>query len=427
MASTSSPKETQRKSPRGIRPWHVAGILLLVMTLGLVGYGFWPEEPVESPTEDRTTELASQLAEIEATVIAPIDFPLRVEATGHLQAWKTATVSAEGSGIVMNRNVEEGQYVKKGHLLFELDRQDEELELAEAHAEWLSIQADYAIRFKRDIETTEVDSVALKNAKQALEDAEVAHSNGSISTLELETIQRAYESIKLQQPGTRKAVQAASMGLTQAEQRKARAELALARTRITAPFSGRVSDVLIEEGQRINQGQDVLTLLDDRRMKVDVDVLEYDLIRLKPGASARIQIPSQGSQEISGSIYSINPTVDPQTGTGRVTIAISNSQGQLIAGLFTYAFIEVNKLDERLVLPTDAILVRQGRDLVFRVEEGQAMWVYVESGERSGNHVEIRDGLSPGDTIAVSGHFALAHDTPVTVTSLVPAFSEADQ
>jgi multidrug efflux pump subunit AcrA (membrane-fusion protein) len=61
------------------------------------------------------------------------------------------------------------------------------------------------------------------------------------------------------------------------------------------------------------------------------------------------------------------------------------------------------------------VLVRQGRDLVFRVNNGRAEWVYVEVGRRSGNEVEIVDGLKPGDEIAIAGHHALAHDAPVAV------------
>jgi multidrug efflux pump subunit AcrA (membrane-fusion protein) len=55
----------------------------------------------------------------------------------------------------------------------------------------------------------------------------------------------------------------------------------------------------------------------------------------------------------------------------------------------------------RLVVPEDAVLVRQGRDLVFVIEEGRAQWTYVNLGARSGDFVEITKGVAPGDTIAV--------------------------
>jgi len=64
------------------------------------------------------------------------------------------------------------------------------------------------------------------------------------------------------------------------------------------------------------------------------------------------------------------------------------------------------------------VLVRQGRDLVFRIENGRAQWTYVTLGQRSGDAVEITEGLQPGDTLAVAGHYALAHEAPVNVAVL---------
>jgi HlyD family secretion protein len=76
------------------------------------------------------------------------------------------------------------------------------------------------------------------------------------------------------------------------------------------------------------------------------------------------------------------------------------------------------------VVPEDAVLVRQGRDLVFVVEGGRAQWQYVDLGARSGNYVEITEGAQPGDTIAVDGHFALAHDAPVSIGTVRPLDTE---
>ncbi len=105
--------------------------------------------------------------------------------------------------------------------------------------------------------------------------------------------------------------------------------------------------------------------------------------------------------------------MDAERGTGRVTVAIPNPDNQLLAGLYATVRLETHRLPDRLVVPTDAVLVRQGRDLVFVVRDGRAQWTYVEVGTRSGNFVEITDGLQPGDIVAVDGHFALAHDAPV--------------
>jgi len=85
----------------------------------------------------------------------------------------------------------------------------------------------------------------------------------------------------------------------------------------------------------------------------------------------------------------------------------------LLTGLFASIELETDRLRHRLVVPASALLVRQGRDLVFRIENGKAFWTYVQVGAKSGDLVEITDGLSQGDLVASGGHFALAHEAPV--------------
>lgn len=426
----SDTAKTKRQTGRkgAVQIWQLAGAILLLGVVGLLGFAFWPEEAIEDNASREKGEVVEQAAEIDVAILSGVDFPIRVEATGHLQAWRSAEVSAEVPGVVKHRYVEEGQRVRAGTVLFELDQRDFEFEYEEARAEWLKMQAEYAVRYSLEetsANKSEVqDTTALAVARRQLSEAVEQFSEGQITVDELDSVRRRFEGLRIQSPDFRKSIQAANIGLIQAEQRKARAELSLQRTRITAPYAGRVADIMVEEGQRIGSGESVLTILDDSRMKVDVDVLEANIVQVKQGATARVRIPALSNTEVAGSIHSINPSIDPQTGAGRVTISIPNRQGDLIVGLFTYAFLEIDLLDDRLVLPAEAVLVRQGRDLVFRVEGNNAQWVYVDVGQRSGNYVEITDGLSAGDTIAVAGHFALAHDAPVQIKTTIPAFDE---
>ena len=358
--------------PFKLQAWQWAGMLLLVAVTGLLGYAFWPAPPEEAEAARPDAEAPESITEVDVVVVTPLDFPLRVEATGHLQPWRRAEVSAEAQGQVVRRPVEEGQYVRAGTLLLQLEDRDEEIEVAGAKAEWLKAKTEFDVRMRLD----GLDAAA-------------------------DSSQAARE---------RRAVLAANVGLTQAEQRLASAQLALDRTRILAPFSGHVADIEMEEGQRANMGQAVLTVLDDGRMKVEVDVLEADLVRLTRGGSAVVRLPALDNRAVAGTIHAINPSIDRQTGTGRVTVALPNAGGALVSGLFAYVALETDRLPDRLVVPKDAVLVRQGRDLVFRLAHGRAEWVYVTVGPRSGDHVVVEEGISPGDTIAVAGHFALAHD-----------------
>lgn len=354
------------------------------------------------------------VARVRAVTVQRADLSLRREATGYLEPWRTVDVSADAPGRVVERRVEEGQWVEAGQQVVLLDDRDRRLEVEEAEAEWLKILAQYAVNYESEPGDT-------PNSRSA--DADTRSPNdlfrqGLISRQELKEArrqQRASERSRLLGGHRRDEVRAATSGLAQAEQRLERARLALERTRITAPFAGRVADLDVEPGQQVAPGEPLLTLIEDTRLKVEVDVLEADIVRLRDGAPAQVRVPALADTEFEGAIHTINPRVSTETGTGRVTVTLPNSKGRLMPGLFAYVELEVGRLNDRLQVPVEAVLERQDRQLVFRIEDGCALWTYVKTGARSGELVEIVEGLSEGDSVAVANHFALAHEAPVEV------------
>jgi HlyD family secretion protein len=409
---------------RSLRAWHVAAGVLLVAVGGLILYGFWPRLTGQATADDDrpdTEEVSDSAAQIDVVRVERIDFPVRTEATGRLRPWRHATVSAERGGVVRERAVEEGDRVQTGSLLARIDDREERIELSEAEADLMQARAEYAVN-TRDTGIRQVaDTSQVAELRTALREAEAAFDAGTATREEVQAVRRELELAQMRAGLDRSAVQAATYGLTQAEQRVERARLNLERTRITAPFAGRIANVEAEVGQRVAAGEAVAQVLDDRRMKVTVNVLEEDLVRIREGATAQVHVPALANDTedapsqgiVDGTVYSVNPQVNDESGTGRVTVAIPNPDEQLLAGLYATVRLETRRLSDRLVVPTDAVLVRQGRDLVFVVRDGRAQWTYVELGTRSGDFVEITDGVQEGDLVAVDGHFALAHDAPV--------------
>jgi HlyD family secretion protein len=352
---------------------------------------------------------------VEAVHVRRANLSLRAEATGYLQAWRRVDVHAEIAGRVRRRAVEEGAQVQAGTPLVELDDRDRRFDLKDAQAAWLKAQATYAVDFSTGGEEKKAAGPApAAAASQTDTDLERLRRDGLVSAQRYEELRRGQESSQLLSGSRRSEVRAAANGLAQAEQQVERCRIALERTLIAAPFPGRVADLNVELGQQISPGDTLLTLLEDDRLKVDVDVLEADLVWLRTGAPAEVRVPSLGELTLPGTIATITPRVKTDTGTGRVTIAIANPEHRLVAGLFATVRLETRKLPGQLVVPARAVLIRQGRELVFRVDHGKALWTYVKLGARSGDLVAIAEGLNEGDVVAVGGHFALAHETPVS-------------
>jgi len=390
------PEPSSRQEPEsvpdpsgGFRPWHAAGLLLVVAVLSLGLYGLWPvltgQAGDDAAAED--VEAPASEAAVDVVVAKRVDFPLRTQANGYLTPWREARLHAQVEGPVVERAVEEGDRVDEGDLIARLENREERIALKEARAKFLKARAEY-------------------RAKYAGEDAALAARDSADGASVLDRSER-------------QATQEAVSGLTAARQALERAELNLERTRVTAPFAGRVANLEVDEGQYVGQGKEICTLLRDARMKVEVDVLEADLVHVEEGATAQVHVPVFGedgdSTRMEGAVWAVNPQVERESGTGRVTVSIPNPERRLVSGLYTEVQLETRRLRNRLVVPEDAVLVRQGRDLVFVVEGGHAQWTYVDLGARSGDHVEITDGVTPGDTVAVGGHFALAHDAPVRI------------
>jgi HlyD family secretion protein len=410
---------------RQIKSWHVAGIVLVLAVGGLLLYGFWPvlTGSAKQTQAGEDVEVPSPRAEIDAVVAQRTSFPLRTQASGHLVPWHRAALSPESEGRVVERPVEEGDAVREGDLLLRLDDREEQIALQEARAQLLKAQAEFAVKSDLPEATSPADTSQLAAARQAYSRAQKQFAKGEVTREAVQDARRRYQSARVSAGLERRNVMAAQTGLMAAEQAVARARLNVERTRIEAPFDGRVADLNVQVGQRVSRGEVVATLLQDRRLKVEVDVLESDVVDVRENATVQVHVPSIGPADdpdalFDGRVWSVNPQVDPESGTARVTVAIPNPNRRLVAGLYANVRLETDRLADRLVVPDDAVLVRQGRDLVFVVDGGRAKWTYVDVGARSGNFVSLESGVSPGDTVAVDGHFALAHDAPVTVAEV---------
>lgn len=414
-AGTWGRREGER-GERSVIAYVAAGLLLVAAAAGL--WIFWPQltastgEAQRDVPEDAAGEAP---ARVTAVVARRANFALRSEATGHLAPLRKVEITSEVQGRVVERPIREGDYVAEGDLLFRLDGREERIAVEEARGAVLKAQAQYAseIGLHDEGSVSRADTSRLSRLRGEYLEAQQEFREGTISRGDLQELRRRFEAAQMISGGQSSRVRAARTGLIAAEQQLARARMQLEQTHVRAPFAGRVADLEVDVGARVSPGQVQLTLLEDRRMTVSVDALESDLVHLEEGASATIRIPALEDTLLSGRIYTINPSVDPSTGTGRVTVSVPNPRGELVSGLFAFVELETRRLRDRLVVPEDALLVRQGRDLVFVIENGTAQWTYVDVGPRSSGYAVITGGISAGDTVAVDGHFALAHDAAV--------------
>ena len=93
---------------------------------------------------------------------------------------------------------------------------------------------------------------------------------------------------------------------------------------------------------------------------------------------------------------------------------------QIKNGMFSNLKIAAEKFSERVIIYKDAILVRDGKLLVFVVEDEKAKWQYVETGEENESFIEIVEGVKADQLVVIDGNFSLSHDAVVEIAETIP-------
>ena len=226
----------------------------------------------------------------------------------------------------------------------------------------------------------------------------------------------------------RERLSRARSGLAQAEVTLQEATINLARTSVKAPFPGRVADLRVVEGQFVGQGTELMTIVDLDPIKVEVQVLEKEIGYLQEGRRATVTFAAFPGETFDGRVATINPVVDPEFRTARVTVLLPNPRGRIKPGMYARVSLEAQYYPDRILVPRSAILEKDRRDMLFVFEDGRAKWRYVTRGLESDRLVEIVENdetsmVEPGEIVLVDNHFYISHDAQVQLVDAIPGGS----
>jgi RND family efflux transporter MFP subunit len=173
-------------------------------------------------------------------------------------------------------------------------------------------------------------------------------------------------------------------------------------------------------GQQAGPGTELLTVVDLDPIKVEVQVLEAEIGYLSEGRRATVSFAAFPGENFSGRIATINPVVDPDTRTARVTVLLSNPRGRIKPGMYARVSLDANFFPDRILVPRTAILEKDRRTMLFVFEDGRAKWRYVTTGLENDTQVEIVPNeetsmVEPGEIVLVDNHYYIIHDAPVTL------------
>lgn len=352
----------------------------LIVLLIPISFHSCRNSPSGSESADMTalaaieSESASGPADVTVMELKPAIFSHEIVSNGRLCAKEKADVNFQSPGLISTIYVKNGQHVQKGQKIASLDAYKIENQLA-------------------------------KNQNDV-----------ASATLELKDviIGQGYD------PDHMDAVPAEVMRLARLRSGLEQAELALAATKrelddatLTAPISGTIANLSAKPHNTSSTTESLCRIINEGSMDVEFTVLESELPMVNLGDKISVE-PFSGGENRSGRITEINPMVD-DNGMVRVWASVEGGNG-LIDGMNVRISIQRSQ-GEALVVPKGAVVLRSGRQVVFTLSDGKAMWNYVTTGLENLNEYTITDGLEPGMTVITSGNLNLAHESPVNVVN----------
>ncbi len=348
-----------------------------------------------------------------------------ITSSGLLRSARIVELVPRVSGEIVTANAYEGKEVATGEIVATISRTEFRLAFERASSALLAAQIEYrtlsASPFLQPIDTLQARR-DLEAAREHFQRVRTAYAAGRIDGPGFLRACREYEATRAYFSANREDVIANKSGLLLARESYERAKLELEATEVRAPFAGRIAGWDVAVGMQAHAGRALCSLVDLSRILIDADIVEGEAGKIHPGHRAIISCMAFPEARIPGIVRTVSPVIDVKTRMMRATIELYTQQAarnapQLLLrpGMFASLSIETDRLEDRILVPCEALLVRDLRQLVFTMEHGLAKWHYVETGDQNREFVEIRSGLSERDTVIVEGQHALAHDARVFV------------
>ena len=345
--------------------WIVIAVCVPALALGLAGCG----KQSHSSTNGKKDE--KLVIPVEIAEVIQGDISAYFTGTATIEAEEETEVVAKVSGVVEKILVEEGAEVRAGAVLARLDDEKIAVQLEQARANLAKLESNY----KRNMDLHEKQLISTEVYQQA--------------KYEHEHQKAAYEL----------------------------AELDLKYTSIRTPISGVVSERLVKVGNMILQNQPVFHVSGLNPLIAVLHIPERHLSKLRVGQKAQLKVDALEDDYFTGAIKRISPIVDPATGTVKVTVEAKDPSDRLRPGMFARIEIIYDVHTASTLALKDAIISEDRESCVFVVQDSVAYRRDVTLGYINTTHVEILQGLVPGDTIVTTGKGSLKDSSTVDIVT----------
>lgn len=337
--------------------------ITIIVIVGLAGFNIFKRfSPFMGDRSKSAVTVEVKQVEV-STVIEEID------SVGTLSSDESVIIRPEVAGRITKVNFTEGQKIEKDQIILEIDSSIYRAELAKTKA------------------TYEISKLNYKR------------------------------STELQKKGAT-SEQARDEAFARLKENEAAVELAEARldkTTIKAPFAGVIGLRSVSSGDYLDTGREISHLESVDKMKVEFSIPEKYLAKISIGQDINAKFDAYKDKVFHGTVFAIDPKIDPDTRNIRIKAIISNKEYMLRPGMFAFVNLIVEKRDNSILVPEES-LIPKGKDLsVFKVVDSKAVFTPVVIGQRKNAKAEIVQGLKAGDSIITAGHMKVRDGADIIV------------
>jgi membrane fusion protein (multidrug efflux system) len=305
---------------------------------------------------------------VEARSVDRGDIAVSLQTYTTIEAERHVDVIARTQGLVKTIYVEEGNRVTEGQPLAQLD--------------------DAVLKLQ-----TREREISLQSQKTAFDRAEELRAKEMLSAQEFEQARFQYEAAKTQYENAR---------------------LNLEYSTIRSPFSGVITQRMIEVGNLVNANQPVFRAADFDPLLARIFIPERQIRQVRLGQAVRISV--EGSERVyTGQVRMISPVVDPESGTVKVTVEVADRTNTLLPGMFATVNIITEVHENAVRIEKKALVSEAEGTYAFLFKGGIAEKTRLQLGESEGNWVEVLEGLAAGDSVITVGQEGLRNGAPVRI------------
>lgn len=416
-------------SIKNIKKKRVISIVVIILVVAAAFQG------IRSLKKDKGIEAKQEIRNVKTQKIKRGSISADVEFPGNLKAKTQVVVFPKTGGRVASVNVNVGDKVTAGQLLYTLDSAELEanlqaqkagLEAANANLEKTS-DSGLAQQVSQAEQSLQKAQVRFNDVKDNYDKMQKLYAAGAIAKKELDDSKTQFDnaSIDLNADQTNlnllldkigpQNTKAAAAQVAQSQAGVNSVQIQINNAKITSPISGIVAAKDVEVGQMAGGQSGSVTVIDSTTVTAEITVPDKILGRLQVGQSIPVVISALENKEVSGVIETISPEANSKDNSYIVKIKVDNASGEIKSGMFAKVSLQTESKENVLTVPNQAIKIENGVNYIYIVENSKIKKVSVNTGISNNKFTEVSGNIKENDDIITEGQSILADGEKVNI------------